>query len=55
MMVTTMKYLDTEILDGIDARVFQQQEPFPWTNPQGCLTHEGFETLVATLPDVSQF
>ena len=50
-----MRYLDRDKLNSIDAGIFQTQEPFPFTNPQGCLTDEAFATLAATLPDVSQF
>jgi hypothetical protein len=50
-----MSYLDWDRLDAIDEREFQNQKPYPWVNPKGCLREEGFRELVATLPDVSMF
>jgi hypothetical protein len=50
-----MKYLDVVRLDAIDAEVFQGREPFPWINPAGLLTEDGYETLHRTLPDLSLF
>ena len=34
---------------------FRAQKPFPWINPEGLLTEEGYQRLLATLPDVSLF
>lgn len=50
-----MTYLDFQRLSAIDPRQFQQEQPYPWINPEGLLTTEGHEELVATLPDVSLF
>ena len=50
-----MHYLDLRQLDAIDAREFQSRRPYPWVNPAGLLTAEGYDRLRETLPDVSQF
>ncbi|MEE8504853.1 MAG: hypothetical protein V3S40_01390 [Kiloniellales bacterium] len=49
-----MSYLDFERLDKIDPSSFRTQEPYPWINPGGLLTDEGYRRLRKTLPDVSQ-
>ena len=51
----TTEYLDEMRLDALSAREFQSSHPFPWVNPQGLLTEEGFIRLVETLPDVAMF
>ncbi len=50
-----MKYLDFERFEKIDPEAFQSQRPYPWINPEGLITNEGFERLRATLPDLSMF
>ena len=50
-----MSFLDFKRLSNIDSREFQEEKPYPWVNPQGLLTSEGYEQLLATLPDVSLF
>ena len=50
-----MPYLDFQRLSAIDPRQFQQEKPYPWINPEGLLTAQGHEELLATLPDVSLF
>ncbi len=42
-------------MTGIDSEAFRSAKPFPWVNPQGFLTIDGFNTLVAHLPDLSLF
>lgn len=49
-----MSYLDFERLDKIDPSSFRTQKPYPWINPGGLLTDEGYRRLRKTLPDVSQ-
>lgn len=49
------EYLDERRLDALSASEFQNRDPYPWVNPQGILTEEGYERLLATLPDVSTF
>jgi len=50
-----MEYLDAERLDAIDASAFRSCSPYPWVNPEGLLTAAGYQRLMDTLPDVSQF
>ena len=50
-----MTYLDFQRLSTIDPKQFQQEIPYPWINPKGLLTSEGYKQLLATLPDVSLF
>ncbi|MFQ5467755.1 MAG: hypothetical protein ACE5DS_06420 [Kiloniellaceae bacterium] len=48
-----MSYLDFERLNAIDPASFQTQSPYPWLNPAGLLTDDGYTRLIETLPDVS--
>ena len=50
-----MAYIDTTAMAAIDPHAFQHTHPFPWINPAGFLTADGFARLVAALPDVSCF
>ncbi|SEQ70705.1 hypothetical protein SAMN04244573_02100 [Azotobacter beijerinckii] len=50
-----MRYLDFEALERMDAKAFQAQHPYPWTNPAGLLTEEGYAALREGLPVVEQF
>lgn len=50
-----MRYLDAARLDAVDARAFRSRRPYPWANPEGLLTAEGYQRLLETLPDVAQF
>lgn len=50
-----MKFLDLDILESLDATRFRAAKPYPWINPQGLLTEDGFGKLAATLPDMSLF
>lgn len=50
-----MKYLNIEHMEQIDGRAFRHAEPYPWLNPEGFLTEEGYRELLANLPDVSLF
>lgn len=50
-----MKYIDENKLKTLTAKEFQHAYPFPWINPQGFLTQEGFETLQTTLPELELF
>ena len=50
-----MQYLDSERLETIDAKAFQACRPYPWVNPAGLLSAAGYQRLLETLPDVSQF
>jgi hypothetical protein len=50
-----MSYLDYGRLDALDAAEFQARTPYPFVNPEGVLTREGYQRLLETLPDVSRF
>ncbi len=50
-----MTYLDLERINQIDPVAFQSQKPYPWINPEGLLTAEGYRRLLDTLPEVSLF
>jgi len=50
-----MTYLDFQFLDSIDAEEFRAGRPFPWVNPRGALTEEGYRRLIETCPEVSAF
>ena len=38
-----MSYLDFDRLDAMDDHAFQTQKPYPFANPAGLLTDEGYE------------
>ncbi len=50
-----MRFLNTEALDRLDADAFRHQQPFPWINPCGLLTDEGFRALRESMPSVDRF
>ena len=50
-----MTYLDYDRLERIDAEAFRRQTPYPWINPEGLLTPDGYRRLLATLPDQALF
>jgi hypothetical protein len=50
-----MTYLDYDRLESLDADAFRRQSPYPWINPAGLLTPEGYRRLLAGLPDPSLF
>lgn len=50
-----MNYLDNERLAAVDVAAFRATRPYPWLNPQGLLTEEGFRRLRDTLPDPALF
>ncbi len=50
-----MSILDFNRLSAIDPREFQEAKPYPWMNPEGLLTADGRDQLLANLPDVSMF
>ncbi|MFD2838363.1 glycosyltransferase family 2 protein [Azotobacter vinelandii] len=50
-----MRYLDFEALERLDARAFQEQHPYPWANPAGLLTAEGYAALRDSLPSAERF
>ncbi len=54
-MEIAVKYLDPDNLQSLDTVAFRQQAPFPWVNPSGLVTEEGFAELRDNLPDFSLF
>jgi len=50
-----MMYLDGDRLQAIDVEAYRSQRPFPWLNPIGLLTDEGYRRLLETLPNRSMF
>jgi hypothetical protein len=50
-----VNYLDLERLERFDAREFRATLPYPWANPAGMLTDEGYAVLRRNLPDPSLF
>jgi hypothetical protein len=50
-----MRFLDIARLEALDAETFRSRQPYPWANPEGLLTEEGYRRLVATLPDPVMF
>ncbi|MEE4660124.1 MAG: 2OG-Fe(II) oxygenase [Halieaceae bacterium] len=49
------RYLNTRVLESIDARDFQATDPFPWVNPQYFIEPSRYQELLDNLPDVSEF
>ena len=50
-----MAYLNFDRLSELDPEAFRATKPYPWINPAGLLTDDGYRRLVETLPDVSLF
>lgn len=50
-----MQFLDTNFINQFDPPTFRDAIPYPWINPEGILTTEGYQTLVKNMPDVSLF
>mgnify|MGYP000744801495 CR=1 FL=1 len=50
-----MSYLDYARLDALDGEAFRNQKPYPWVNPEGLLSDEGFDRLLHNMPDLSLF
>ena len=50
-----MKYLDFDKFEAIDAGEFRSTSPYPWINPQGLLTDEGYQELLNNMPDIGLF
>lgn len=48
-----MQYLDLHKLNAVDADAFTNIKPYPFINPAGLLTDEGYTRLVETQLDVS--
>jgi hypothetical protein len=54
-MQVPSSFIDAQTLRSIDPGAFRERRPFPWANPRGFVTDEGFATLLRDLPDVTQF
>jgi len=50
-----MQHLNMEMIQTADPKAFQNQQPYPWMNPQGLLTQQGFDELLANMPDLALF
>jgi hypothetical protein len=50
-----VRYLDFARLEALDPEAYAATDPYPWANPEGLLSAEGFEKLRETLPDVALF
>ena len=50
-----MRYLDFAKLEALDPAAYQARHPYPWLNPEGLLTPEGYEALYLGLPNLSLF
>lgn len=48
-----MQYLDVDKLDALDATAFANTKPYPFINPAGLLTDEGYTRLLENELDVS--
>jgi hypothetical protein len=53
--MNSMRYLDFDKFEAIDPAEFRSTSPFPWINPQGLLTDEGYDRLLNNMPDLSLF
>lgn len=50
-----MKYIDQAVMQRQSEASFQGAKPYPWLNPEGFLTAEGYASLVRTLPTTNLF
>jgi hypothetical protein len=50
-----MNYIDFEKLAQIDTEDFTAVKPYPYVNPEGLLTPEGYQALLENMPDQSLF
>jgi len=50
-----MGLIDFEVLSAIDLEAFRGREPYPWVNPHGALTKDGYEALAASTPELELF
>lgn len=53
--MTANTFLNSEVLNNLDAAIFQSATPFPWANPQNFVRSEKFTELVEALPSRSDF
>ena len=50
-----MQYMNFDQFKAIDPGDFAATRPYPWSNPQGLLTAEGYQALLDNMPDVALF
>jgi hypothetical protein len=53
-MSTEQTILDRGRLSAIETAAFRQADPYPWLNPEGLLTAEGFDLLRRNMPGTEQ-
>lgn len=53
-MSTEQTILDRDRLSAIETATFRQADPYPWLNPEGLLTKQGFDLLRRNLPEIEQ-
>jgi hypothetical protein len=51
--MASMTYLDIDCMNAIEGDAFQHTKPFPFVNPKGLLTEDGYTRLLASLPDLN--
>ena len=50
-----MQYLNYDLLESFDPFAYRAIRPYPWLNPEGALTDEGYRALLESLPPVALF
>jgi hypothetical protein len=50
-----LRYVDLQTIASIDPSAFRAADPFPWVNPAGFITSDGFAELTANMPELRQF
>ena len=50
-----MQYMNFDKFKAIDPVAFRNTKPYPYINPQGLLTEEGYQALLDNMPDISLF
>ena len=50
-----MGYLNKNLMESTDDSAFRHREPFPWLNPEGFITDEGFAKLLSNMPEPELF
>ena len=55
MTATSIRYLNTEMMNNFDNQDFQGKHPFPWCNPQGFFNPEHYQELLDNMPPLESF
>ncbi len=53
--MSSTRYLNSDVMDGIDPGEFRQRSPFPWVNPQFFIRPERYAELLESMPGIDQF